>query len=155
MDTASLRNVMNQKISELIFEQMFLEAGKYTIVPIGYDRTVPELSPFKRHVYVKKILDNLKAAPDFVLISQDKTDVIVVEVEYMPEFVPDKLGDMVHTILRRWDPSYVFLATQHAFYFEHCSVIKQENGHISSLSERWVRLDIQNKYLDLLHHYLR
>lgn len=155
MDTSSLQKLMNQKIAEIIFEQMFREVGKYVIIPIGYDNTVPELQSFKRHTYVKKILDNLKAAPDFVLISQDKTDVMVVEVEYMPTFVPEKLGDMVHIILRRWDPSYVFLVTQTGFYFEHCSTIKAENGHIKTLSERWARMDIQNKYLDLLHHYIR
>lgn len=155
METKALHTLFNRKISEIIFEQMFLESGKYTIVPIGYDRTVPELTPYKRHSYVKKVLDNIKAAPDFVLISKDKTDVIVVEVQYMPNLIPNKLGDIVHTLLRRWETSYVFLATQQAFYFEHCSVIKAENGHIKSLSERWVRMDVQNKYLELLHHYIR
>ncbi len=155
MDTRSLQTLMNQKIAKIIFEEMFREAGKYVVIPIGYDTTEPNLSPYKRHSYVKKILDNLKAAPDFVLISRDKTDVIVVEVEYIPKLVPDKLGDKVHTLLRRWDPSYVFLVTQTGFYFEHCSVVKAENGHIKTLSERWVRAEMQNKYLDLLHHYIR
>lgn len=154
MDTRSLQQLMNQKIAKIIFEEMFREAGKYVIIPIGFD-SEPELSTYKRHSYIKKILDNLKTAPDFVLISRDKTDVIVVEVEYISTLVPDKLGDKVHTLLRRWDPSYVFLATQTGFYFEHCSVVKAENGHIKTLSERWVRAELQNKYLDLLHHYIR
>lgn len=155
MDTKQLQTLFNRKIAEVIFEQMFREAGKHIIVPIGYESTIPELIPFRRHTYVKKIIDNLKAAPDFVMISNDKTDVIVVEVAYVPEMLPSKLGDMVHTLLRRWDPSYVFLATQHGFYFEKSSEIKAENGHIKMLSERWIRREVQDKYLDLLHHYIR
>lgn len=155
MQIAELKHIFNQKISEHIFQYMFREAGKYTLIPIGYETTAENLEPYKRHTYVRKILNNLKAAPDFVLISQDKTDVIVVEVEYFPKMEPETVGDMVHTVLRRWDPSYVFIATQTGFYFDSCNSVKSENGHIKLLSEHWVKLELQHKYLDLLHYYVK
>lgn len=155
MDTRTLHETMRKRISQIIFEQMMKEAGKYTVIPIGYDTTVPDLTPYKRHAYVKKILDNLKAAPDFVLISADKTDVIVVEVLYMEHLDTEQLADKVHTIVRRWDPSYVFLVTQQGFYFDNCTQIRAENGLIKSLSESWIRMDLQHKYLDLVHDYVR
>lgn len=155
MQTSELRRIFHQKIVEHVFQYMFREAGKYTVVPIGYEATTEELEPYKNHVYVRKVLNNLKAAPDFVLISKDKTDVIVVEVEYMPKMEPELVGDMVHTVLRRWDPSYLFIATQTGFYFDACSHIKADNGHIKLLSERWIKMDQQHKYLDLLHDFVR
>jgi hypothetical protein len=155
MQTAELKKLFNQKITEHIFQYMFREAGKYTVIPIGYEATAEELEPYKRHAYVRKVLDNLKAAPDFVLISKDKTDVIVVEVEYIAKAEPEDIGDMVHTVLRRWDPSYVFIATQTGFYFDSCNSVKAENGHIKLLSEHWVKMDMQHKYLELLHYYVK
>lgn len=155
MQTAELKKVFNQKITEHIFQYMFRESGKYTVIPIGYEATVEELEPYKRHAYVRKVLNNLKAAPDFVLISKDKTDVIVVEVEYIAKPEPQDIGDMVHTVLRRWDPSYVFIATQTGFYFDSCNSVKAENGHIKLLSEHWVKMEAQHKYLELLHYYVK
>jgi hypothetical protein len=99
MQTSELRKVFHQKIAEHIFQYMFREAGKYTVIPIGYESTADELEPYKQHVYVRKVLNNLKAAPDFVLISKDKTDVIVVEVEYFPKMEPE-VGITARRLLR-------------------------------------------------------
>lgn len=155
MDTRALHELMRQKITKVVFEQMFREAGTYTVVPLRTDETSDALLPHRRHSYIRKILENLKAAPDFALISQDKTDVLVVEVAYTKKADSVWFADAAHSILRRWDPAYIFLATENGFYFESCAAVRKGNGSIKHLSERWIRRDIQDKYLDLLQDYIR
>ncbi|MCX7996530.1 MAG: hypothetical protein N2691_02080 [Patescibacteria group bacterium] len=155
METRALHRLIRRKITATVFEQMFREAGRYTVIPIGHADSIETLSEHKRHPYVRKILENLTAAPDYVLISQDKTDVMVVEVDYMRRIDRETIADRIHTILRRWDPSYLFLATGSGFYYENCTAIRAENGSIKRLTERWVRKDIQDKYYHLLEDYIR
>jgi hypothetical protein len=154
--TASIANAIRDRIVETVFEKMFREAGNHIVVPIGYDYTAPELAEHSRHPYVKKVLDNLRSAPDFVLISNDRTEVFVVEVQYRASPYPNDLEELAFSLLRRWDPSYIFLATPQGFYFDSCQGIRERgSSNIAHLSERWIRQEIQLKYLDILHHFVR
>ncbi|MDE2096048.1 MAG: hypothetical protein KGL39_02265 [Patescibacteria group bacterium] len=38
------RDLLKGKIAEVIFEQMFRDCGKFTILPFGYEKTVPEVA---------------------------------------------------------------------------------------------------------------
>ena len=62
----SPKNFIKGKITELIFDQMFREAGRFTILPFGYERTLPELAQYSSEVKYRPVLDNVRSAPDFV-----------------------------------------------------------------------------------------
>jgi len=38
------RDLIKGRIAEVIFEQMFREQGQYTVIPFGYEQTVPTLA---------------------------------------------------------------------------------------------------------------
>ena len=51
---------------------MFRESGKFTILHAGYEYTLPELAQYQHLAEVKAVIENIRNAPDFVLISQDE-----------------------------------------------------------------------------------
>jgi len=102
-DRYSPKNFIKGKITELIFDQMFREAGRFTILPFGYERTLPELAQYSSEVKYRPVLDNVRSAPDFVLISQDKTEVYMVEVKYRANHSPADLIRIVEKIRERWE----------------------------------------------------
>ena len=75
------RNLIKGRIAEVIFEQMIRERGdeeKYTIIPFGYEHTVPTLEQYRHLAEIPKIIDNIAGAPDFILISKDHTRIYLV-----------------------------------------------------------------------------
>ena len=76
------KQLIKGKIAETIFEEMFRVSEEFTIIPVGYEHTTPILAQFQHHAQIKEVLENLKSAPDFALISQDKSQVYLVEVKY-------------------------------------------------------------------------
>jgi hypothetical protein len=59
---------------------MFAQSEKFTILPIGYEHTSPILAQYQHHVQIQQVLDNIRHAPDFALVSHDKRSVYLVEV---------------------------------------------------------------------------
>ncbi len=51
---------------------MFIASNKFTVIPIGYAHTIPELAQYRHHIQIQQILNNIRNAPDYALISQDK-----------------------------------------------------------------------------------
>ncbi len=148
-----LRGLIKGKITETIFEEMFRESGEFTILPMGYEHTLPELAQYQHHVEVKQVLENIKHAPDFVLISQDKTRVFLVEVKYRKNIVPEKILQTAEDTLRLWNPSYLFVASKDRFYFSPCNFIIKSRD-IEGLNENWIKRQIQDKYLLLLNEFI-
>ena len=66
------RDLIKGKIAEIVFEQMFREEGEFTILRLGYEYTSPQLAQYKNHIEVQQVLNTIKSAPDFALISHDK-----------------------------------------------------------------------------------
>src|ERR1044072_7473302 len=77
-----VRHLIKGKVAEIIFQQMFQESGKFTILRSGYEYTLPELAQYQHLAEVKAVMDNIRNAPDFILVSQDKKEVHLVEVKY-------------------------------------------------------------------------
>lgn len=155
MDVNYTRNLIKGKIAELIFQEMFSVSEKLTILPIGYEHTTPILAQYQHHVQIKQVLDNIRHAPDFALISQDKTQVYLVEVKYRSSFTNEQLLDIAQDLCTRWNPSHLFLATRDHFYFSPCNTIVHANGTIEELKESWVAKEVQRAYLDLLQEFIR
>ncbi len=153
MDAVFVQNLIKGKIAEIIFEQMFRESGKYTILHSGYEYTLPELAQYQHLAEVKAVIENIRNAPDFILISQDHKEVHLVEVKYRRQRHDENLKEIVGKTLEIWNPSWLFVASPDGFFFEPCNTVLKNNGQIGPLYDKWVPYDIQKDYLKLLNQF--
>ena len=148
------RNLIKGRIAEVVFEQMMQEEGKYAVIPFGYEHTMPMLSQYQHLAIVRRVIDNIKDAPDFALVSEDKAKIYLVEVKYQTTPDIEVLKKSAKKLLKRWEPSWLFVATPGGFYCSPCSGIEKEN-RINSLSTKWVVRERQEAYLKLLKEFER
>jgi hypothetical protein len=97
-------------------------------------------------------MNNISDAPDFVLVSDDKTSVYLVEVKYRTALRTDDIQAVATALLKRWDPSWLFVATSEGFYCAPSSVAARKEK-IGRLSDSWVATDRQSQYLALLNEF--
>lgn len=148
-----IKQLVKGKIAEIIFEQMFGESRKFTILRSGYEYTLPELAQYQHLGEVQAVIENIRNAPDFVLISQDKKEVHLIEVKYQRVLNRKRVKEIAEEILKTWSPSWLFVATLDNFYFEPCHTILNNNGNIKPLYETWVDFEVQKDYLKLLNEF--
>ena len=151
----SPKSLIKGKIAELVFDQMFRAAGKFTVIPFGYESTLPEVAQHVQELKFKHVLENVRSAPDYVLISQDKTEVFMVEVKYRSNCSEVDLIDIAEKINKNWTAIWLFLATQNGFFFDSCTNIIKNNGKIASLNFSWVPEPVQKEYLKLLKEFIK
>ena len=155
MDIEFSRNLIKGKIAELIFQEMFRVADEFMILPLGYEHTTPILAQYQHFVHIKKVLDNIRHAPDFALISQDKTKVFLVEVKYRESFTQETIREIATELFVNWSPCFLFLVSRDIFYFESAQEIASQNGKVNRLPESWIKKEIQNSYLSLLREFIK
>jgi hypothetical protein len=148
------RNLVKGKIAETIFHLLFAEAGKFTITPFGYEHTIPALAQYHRDVAMWQVLDTIKKMPDFILMSQDKREVFLVEVKYRATRHTEETMRTAEELSRMWHPAWLFIASLDGFYFDSCTNINNAKGEISLLGTTWVATEIQEKYHALLNEFL-
>jgi hypothetical protein len=148
------RELIKGRITEVIFEQMIREEGNYTVIPFGYEHTVPMLAQYQDITQIKSVMQNIKDAPDFALISNDKTKVYLVEVKYQSKLNVEILKEYATRLLERWDFPWLFVATPEGFFCGLCKNILDEN-HINPLSDNWVVSERRADYLNLLNEFER
>ena len=149
------RDLIKGKITEVVFEQMIRDEGKYTVIPFGYEHTMPTLAQYRdKLAEVSKIIENISDAPDFALISEDKTKLFLVEVKYQKNLDIERLKFYAEKLLERWECPWIFVATPGGFYCGMCDWILKEN-RINELSDNWVAKDQQKEYLKLLNEFER
>lgn len=142
------------KIAELIFSQMFRNSKKFTVIPFGYENTFPEIAQYAYMADNTQVLDTIRSAPDFALVSHDKRDVYLVEVKYR-SFVDEKhIKEIAEKIQDRWKSVQLFIATPKGFYFGDCAEVAENNGVISNLDTNWVSEDVQQEYVKLLNEFI-
>ena len=146
------RDLIKGRIAEVVFEQMIRDEKKYDVIPFGYEHTMPSLAQFQHLVMIKQVMENISNAPDFALISKDKTRVYLVEVKYRSHIDNKKLKECAEKLLERWDPSWLFVATPNGFFCAPSSTIAR-NGDIGKLSASWVSEERQSEYLQLLNEF--
>jgi hypothetical protein len=147
------RELIKGRIAETIFEQMFRESGMYTILRSGYEYTLPELAQYQHLAEIKAVIANIRNAPDFVLISQDKKEVYLVEVKFCTRRDPKIIKEIVDQTLKIWNPSWLFVASPDGFFFDTCSNISIKNGEVGELYSKWVEADLQMDYLKILKQF--
>ena len=146
------RKLIKGRIAEVIFEQMIRAEGRYTIIPFGYEHTIPTLSQYRGHAQIKSIIDNIADAPDFALISEDKTKIYLVEVKYQYKLDLEKVKEYAKELSNRWEYPWLFIATSNGFY---CGMSRDilDNGGLKVLPESWVTIERQEEYLKLLNEF--
>jgi len=148
-------NLIVGKIGEIVFEQMFREAGKFTILRSGYEYLLPELAQYQDRNELKNVIAHIRKLPDFILISPDHTKVYLVEAKYRTHPNPDEMLKIAKEMLAKWDMPWLFLASPYGFNFDSCRNVVKNNGNIEKLFPTTVPQEIQNKYLKLLMEFQR
>jgi len=149
-----VKDLIKGKIAEIIFEQMFRESGRYTILHSGYEYTLPELAQYQHLAEIKAVMENIRNAPDFVLISQDKTEVHLVEVKYRTHWHEEDLMKICEDTLKVWNPCWLFVASPDGFFFEPCNSVLRKHGDIGLLvNEKFVSPQVRDEYLKLLNEF--
>ncbi len=154
MEQPVIRSFIKGKVTETIFRLMFIEAGVYKVLPFGYENTFPELSQYKFSFESDQILDQLRTTPDFILISNDKTKVYMVEVKYRNHIDSIEILRIANKLESKWGISQLFIATNKKFHFASCKSIIENNGFIPPLEHSWVSEEIQKKYISCLKEYI-
>ncbi|MBU6491111.1 hypothetical protein KGQ25_03115 [Patescibacteria group bacterium] len=147
------RELLKGKIAEVIFEQMFRDCGKFTILPFGYEKTVPEVAQYQHIVEVKQVLDNIRHAPDFIIITQDRSQVYLVEVKYRSNSSASEIKAIAEQVREHWNVAWLFLATPEGFFFDPINRVIASGGKIAPLSNSWIDSDTQTHYLSLLMEF--
>jgi len=146
------KRLITGKIAEIIFQQMFIEDGKYTVIPFGYERVLPELVKYKEN----GILKNIRNSPDFVLAYKDENinNIFLVEIKYQSRMDSGENLSLAIEQNKRWSPSWVFVATPGGFFFDDCRSIIKNKGEIRRLFETKINKETQEKYLKILKEFL-
>jgi hypothetical protein len=147
------RDLLKGKIAEVIFEQMFRDCGKFTILPFGYEKTVPEVAQYAHILEVKKVLDNIRHAPDFIIITQDRSQIYLVEVKYRSNLSSRDIKAVAEKIRERWDVAWLFVATPQGFFFDAINRVISSDGKIPTLSNSWIDTETQKHFLALMMEF--
>lgn len=142
------------RITEIIFEEMFRATHKYTIIPLGYEKTTPMLAQYNGHPRVRHVLENIRNAPDFALLTENKDDVLLVEVKYRHDMYVPKTLEIAKGLNDKWEYCFLFMADEESFYFSQCKDIINNNGMIGLLSEDWISKNTRDRYHALLRKFL-
>lgn len=152
------KDLIKGKIAEIIFEQMFRESGRFTILRSGYEYTWSELAQYQ-HNFLKKAkeaMKNIRHLPDFILVNQERTEVFIVEVKFQSRLNANKENKIIaEKLLKISDPSHLFVASPKGFYYSPCNKIVYNGGKIEKLSVDLIKKSVQDEYLELLNEFER
>src|SRR3989338_9851222 len=104
-------NLIKGRIAEVIFEQMMRGSGRFTVIPFGYEKSVPELASKQAHLNDSPTTKALKRSPDFVIIDNEMHNVFLVEVKFQSHKNATYTLKEATGIYDTWKPAFLFLAT--------------------------------------------
>lgn len=142
------------RIAETIFELMFRDTNKFSVLHFGYESTVPTLAQYRNTVVMKKVINQVDKSPDFILMTENKEQVYFVEVKYRAHPDPKEILETSIEIAKRWELCHLFLVTKNGFYFSPVNTVINKHGEVDELSTNWVSREIQDKYLKLSQDFL-
>lgn len=149
-----IHNLIEGKIAEIIFEMMFRETGKFTILRSGYESSLPELAQYQHEIKVKKVVDQIRSNPDFLLITEDKKQAYFVEVKFRSNVDQREILKIARDLSGRWPLCYLFIASISGFYFDPVHTIENNHGSIQRLEKSWVSDSIQEHFLLYIRKFL-
>jgi hypothetical protein len=156
-DPQTLCGFIKGRIVETIFRMMIEEDEKrtFTLIPFGYENSIPELAQFIDLIKNRTELSILRNSPDFVLMKDDKSIVYFVEVKYRRHLLEEETIRITEAVSKYWPSSHVFIATQEGFYLDSAVKILANKAKISKLNENIISHEVQLKYLDILKNFIR
>lgn len=146
------RKLIKGRIAEVVFEQMMRLKEEYDVIPFGYEHTMPMLAQHQDKAEIQKIIKNIADAPDFVLISNDKKEIYLVEVKYQENLDMAVIKEYAKKLLERWESPWLFIATPDGFKCATCKNILEKNC-VFDLSENWATKESQKEFLKLLNEF--
>lgn len=149
------RKLLKGKIGEFIFERMFLDSKKFSVIPLGYEKTVSVLAQSNNTYKERKIMKCISTVPDYALIPKEREGIYLVEVKYRKNVRKEKLKRAAEIIYERDKAVWLFVASPNGFFFSTCKHVVEHSGEIEALSEDWIELNLQNEYLDLLKEFVK
>lgn len=147
------KQLIKGKIAEMIFDQMLRKAGDYTVIPFGYETIIPELMQYTDQADRRDLIDNIRSAPDFALVSHDPKKVHLVEVKYRSRIDMEEIKKTAQLICDRWKLVWLFIATPEGFYFDSCNELR-EKPDLTPLAEDMVPRHVQDQYLALIREFI-
>lgn len=147
------KQLIKGKIAELVFDQMFRQSSGYTVIPFGYEAIIPEIIQYAEQAGRKGLIENIRNAPDFALVSHDPKQVLLVEVKYRSTIDMEKIRDTAKKICEQWKLAWLFLATPQGFFFDSCTDLTNQEK-LTPLSDKMVPFETQAKYLKLLGEFI-
>ena len=147
------KQLIKGKVAELIFDQMFRRTSGYTIIPFGYESIIPELIQYTEQADRKGLIENIRNAPDFALVSHDPKQVLLVEVKYRSSIDMEKIKEIAKRICDQWKLAWIFFATPDGFFFDFCADIEHQTS-LTPLDKDIVPVAIQEEYLKLLKDFI-
>lgn len=147
------KQLIKGKVAEMIFEQMFRRMEGYTVIPFGYESIIPELVQYAEREDRNGLIENIRNAPDFALISHDPKQVLLVEVKYRASMDIEEIKKTAKRICEQWKLAWIFYATPKGFYFDFCADIDHQTK-LTLLDEKLIPIEIQAEYLKLLRDFI-
>ena len=146
------RNLVKGRIAETVFAQMFRESKNYTVLEFGYEKIIPQLVGHG-HDHTNPVIETLRVAPDFAVITQETGQVRLIEVKYRHSLSKSETLNIAHKMHDSWNPSYLFIASLDGFHFDEAAKIIRNNGDISRLHE--IPTESQKQHLKILNDFER
>jgi hypothetical protein len=147
------KQLIKGKIGEVVFEQMFRRVKGYVVIPFGYESIIPELMQYAGSSDRTGVIENLRNAPDFALVSHNPKLVQLVEVKYRFKVNYEEIKISAARICEQWKLAYLFVATPQGFYFDFCEDIAKQTS-LTPLSTNIIPAEIQTEYTDLLTEFI-
>lgn len=147
------KQLIKGKVAEMIFDQMFRRVSTYTVIPFGYEAIIPELMQYAEREDRNVLMENIRNAPDFALVSHDPKSVLLVEVKYRTRIDMEEVKDTARRICRQWKLAQIFYATPNGFFFDSCSDIEGQDS-LTPLDTDTIPAEIQSEYIKLLKDFI-
>jgi len=147
------KQLIKGKVGEVVFDQMFRRVEDYIVIPFGYEKIIPDLIQFTTPADRSGIIDNIRNAPDFALVSLNPKEVRLVEVKYRTRVDMDEIKKSAAVICERWKLAWLFVATPDGFYFDFCEHIAKQSK-LTPLDTKTVPARIQAEYAKLLKDFI-
>lgn len=147
------KQLIKGKVAELIFEQMFRRAKGYTVIPFGYESIIPELVQYAEKEDRNGLIENIRNAPDFALVSHDPKEVRLVEVKYRSSLNIEEVKQTAKRICEQWKLAWIFYATPYGFFFDFCANVESLES-LTPLDESIISLEMQKEYIQLLKDFI-
>ena len=148
------KNFIKGKIGEVIFDQMFRERDRYVVIPFGYENVLPEFCYYSKNHKHKDVIDNIRNAPDFAVVSKDREDIYLVEVKYRTNINIEEIIEVAKRIQDKWKKVWIFICTPNGFYLDKTTDIIK-NRKINRMGNYWISEKTQEKYLKLLSDFIK